>query len=359
MLDPGVDVGAALDEQLDHVHREKLRSRGVLKRSAPGWIEGIDIGAAVEQHADRAGIGERRDALQRAREVALSRIRLENQVHAFRTVLRQRHGQRHAAGAGGFEFGATAHQQLHAIGVGGQRRLNERRGFPGGIRGGIRFGAAIEQQLDQGDVARPARRNHQRRSRVIRLRVDIRAMSQQNAGLFDIGRGPHQRRRLGVIASIGVGALLQQLLQKRGVAIESGVHERRGSFRPARIEELGVLRHKLQERLAVAGAQRIHHRHGFGVQRRQIRLIGQRVGPLGALVDPGLDDSDLFRLQRPGGRHLRTEFVAGHAVIEDAVGAAARHHAAETRLKSGASAVESQAVHLLRGSVTANAVLPE
>ena len=97
----------------------------------------------------------------------------------------------------------------------------------------------------------------------------------------------------------------------------------------------------------------------MGFDRRQIGLVGESIGPLGSLVDPGLDDADLFRSQRAGWRHLQTVFGPGHPVVKEAVFAAARHDAAEAGLKDGASAVEPQAVHLLRRSVTTNTVLPE
>ena len=61
----------------------------------------------------------------------------------------------------------------------------------------------------------------------------------------------------------------------------------------------------------------------------------------------------------PGRRHLQSIFGPDKPVIEEAVIAAAWYDAAQIGLEDGASPVEPQAIHLVRGSVTANTVLAQ
>jgi len=72
------------------------------------------------------------------------------------------------------------------------------------------------------------------------------------------------------------------------------------------------------------------------------------------LVDPLFDDPDLFGAERASRRHSRTAVSPDQFAIELAVIAAAWQNRPDR-----ASAVKPQAVHLLRRSVTANAICLE
>jgi hypothetical protein len=47
--------------------------------------------------------------------------------------------------------------------------------------------------------------------------------------------------------------------------------------------------------------KRVHHGHRLGIQRRQFGFVGERVRPIGALIDPLFDRVDLFGAKRPVG----------------------------------------------------------
>jgi hypothetical protein len=140
--------------------------------------------------------------------------------------------------------------------------------------------------------------------------LTIRAMGQQHSSLLQIGCGPRQWRRVGVIARVRIRALLQQLLQRRRIGVENRVHERRRAIRPASIQQRGILLHRFQECLAVAVAQRVDERDGSGIGRRHFGFVGQRIRPLGALLDPSSDETDVLRSQRTGRGHLYAELAA-------------------------------------------------
>src|SRR4029453_14195577 len=76
------------------------------------------------------------------------------------------------------------------------------------------------------------------------------------------------------------------------------------------------------------------------------------------LIDPCFEGGDLFRAQRPSGRHLRSGRFAGQPEIEPAEVAVPRlDHQKGAPSHGGTAAVETEAVHLLYRPVTANAVL--
>jgi len=70
-----------------------------------------------------------------------------------------------------------------------------------------------------------------------------------------------------------------------------------------------------------------------------------------------LDDPDLFRVERAGGRHLQSVGASRYAVIEKAVIAAAGHHA--TAAEDHAFPVDPKSAALLGGPVATYAVLAE
>jgi hypothetical protein len=103
--------------------------------------------------------------------------------------------------------------------------------------------------------------------------------------------------------------------------------------------------------------QHIHEGHGFGVRRREIDFVGERIRPVGALLYPGFDGLDLLRTERAGGRHLQANIVPGYPVIQKAVFAATGNHT--TAAEDHASAIEAHTAALLRRSMAWHAVLPQ
>ena len=62
---PGVDVGAALDEQFDLVQGEEIGCGRVHERGATEGIDGVDVRAVIEQQADAVHVAQHRSARQR------------------------------------------------------------------------------------------------------------------------------------------------------------------------------------------------------------------------------------------------------------------------------------------------------
>ena len=235
-----VDVGAALDQQLDHVQRQQVGGGGVHQRRAAERIEGVDVGAVVEHDCGRRCASPKQPRL-RQRD-GVGGLCRDLRRPAGRGISQHRIGAAIASAVCAPAFGirAVVEQQFHARGIAGGGGFDQRRRFGVGMRVGIGIRAVIQQQLDGGSIAGTARRDHQRRSHVARNGVDVRAVLHQEAGFLEVGRGPHQRRRVGVVALVGIGALLQEPLERCGAGVEHGVHEGSRALRSARIEQLGI-----------------------------------------------------------------------------------------------------------------------
>src|SRR5262249_31601712 len=136
------------------------------------------------------------------------------------------------------------------------------------------------------------------------------------------------------------------------------IHEGRGTFRPPRIEELWILGDEFREQLIVTRTQRLNYRDCLGIHTRDVGFIGESIRPVSALLNPGFDEVDLLCKKRTGPRHVRGILARPiQSLIKEAILNAAGHDAPET--EDGAFPVEAQSAHLLRGSMTTDAVLPE
>ena len=171
-------------------------------------------------------------------------------------------------------------------------------------------------------------------------------MVQQQTGLFQVPRRPHQRRCVRVIVPVGVRAQLQQPGERRCIRVKDGVHERSGAFRPTRVEQRRIGAGSLEDGRQVTVAQRFHHRHSQRVCGRQVLFVGEGVRPFGALVNPVFDRCDLLWAQRACWGHLRPVLGSGHAVIDKAIRAAAGPHAPGEGLNYRTLAVQAQATLL-------------
>jgi hypothetical protein len=84
-------------------------------------------------------------------------------------------------------------------------------------------------------------------------------VTHQHPGLFHFGGRPHQRRSIGVIPLIGIGAQLQQAFQRGRIRVEHSVHEGRGTLGSARVEQLRVPGDEFHELRKIALVQRVDH----------------------------------------------------------------------------------------------------
>ena len=274
----------------------------------------------------------------------MSVICLEDAIDATGAMRGDGHGE--ACFTGHFGVGSVIEQHGDDLRIAGGEAFDERRRFILGTVIGIGFGTVIEQELHDGRSAGTPRGNHQRRAHVVGPGIYIRAVIEQKAGLLEVGRRPHQGGCVGVVALVGVGAHLEQARQCRHIGIEHGVHERRGAFGTAGVEQGRIGGGGFKKRRQVGSAEGIDHGDCFGIERRQVYFVGEGVGPFGSLIDPGFDGGNLFGTKRTGGRHLGAVFP-DQAVIDEAVAAAAGNDAAREGLHHGTSAIEPHAGTLL------------
>ncbi len=186
------------------------------------------------------------------------------------------------------------------------------------------------------------------------MRVRIGTGLEQRAGLFGSGLldREHERRDASQVGGVGIGALREQELYFVSGRIQRGLHQQREAVFIARAGQLWVglhgAAHGGEIPVANIGEQRNRARVGLPI------VPGRRLdGPLGALIEPILDDADLLRRERAGGRHLRL-VDAGDAAVDQAAVRASRHdgHLAAARDESGFALVEAEGRHLLGGAVT-------
>ena len=152
-----VDVCAALDQELHGIEGENVGAGRVHQRSPAQRIEGVHVGAAVENGANGFEIAETGHFGQRRlytssfpRSFCISRSK-----HLAQRI-DDRHGERRFAGRSWHR--RLAEEQFEACGIAGGRGFDERRGFHRGVIVGIRLCAAIQQQLDGGGIARAGAR---------------------------------------------------------------------------------------------------------------------------------------------------------------------------------------------------------
>jgi hypothetical protein len=228
----------------------------------------------------------------------------------------------------GLHLGAALHEELEGREIARGRGLEQRRGLHLRVVRGIGIGAVIEQQLDDGLAAGLARGDHERRAKVGGAGVDVRAVRDEQRGLVVVVRGPHQGGGVGVVVRVGIGAHLQQPVQRWSVGVEHRVHEGRRTFGAAFVQQCRLGRDGLEKVRQRIVAQHLHGCDGLGVEGRKIDFVGQRRRPHRALIDPVFEDGDLVGTQRLFGRHRRAELRVAYTVIHHAVGAVAGHNAA-------------------------------
>src|SRR5262249_25026538 len=92
------------------------------------------------------------------------------------------------------------------------------------------------------------------------------------------------------------------------------------------------------------------------------RVAGKRIRPFSAVIDPSLDDLNLFRPERPGRGHLWTELGAADLYVENAGAAVAgMDHAWSSRSAAQrvAASIEAQAGLVDVSAVAADTMLAE
>ena len=126
--------------------------------------------------------------LQRRRvHVLIGNLR-HDQVEAFRAIRGDGHREPHVGG--GFGVRAVLDQHLDDGGIAGRKRFEQRRRFGVGLGVRIGIGLVIEQEFHDRCGANSPCGNHQRRSQIVGLRVDVGAMVHQEPGLFEVPAPP-------------------------------------------------------------------------------------------------------------------------------------------------------------------------
>lgn len=188
---------------------------------------------------------------------------------------------------------------------------------------------------------------------------------EQQAHLGRVVHRPEEGGRAAVIAPVRVAAELEQRLQQPGVAVERGFHERRRAGCAARVDERGPRSQQVDGAAAppCVVARRAYpggKLQGQRVGRRQVRFVGELVGPVCAGVDPTAHRVYFLVGQHFFRRHLLAELRIDQAAIEAARLAVARaDDVADLALECAAASVETVAVALLVGPVALVAVLLE
>ena len=86
--------------------------------------------------------------------------------------------------------------------------------------------AVLEEQADDLVGRRVSRRGHQRRVAQARARVDVGPGCDQEPYLLDVAGAPEQRRRARLVRGLGVGTVVEQVSDGRGVSPQRGDHQR-------------------------------------------------------------------------------------------------------------------------------------
>ena len=228
-------------------------------------------------------------------------------------------------------------------------------GFPGG-----RVGAVVEQQLQRRHRANDAGADDERGAAILGPRVDVGAGVEEHLHLAHVRQRGHQRRHAGRVGGVGIGSRRQQPAHQRGVAVERGCHQRCSTEGAPQRRDARIAQEQRVDGAPIVASNRSHQPSRVGIDGERRCFSRHGVGPHRSLVNPALDDLDLLVAERPCRRHLRTERGADQAVKQTA---AARVAGTDVRLTSAAQGVrppiEPQAAELLRGTVTADAMLTE
>ncbi len=91
----------------------------------------------------------------------------------------------------------------------------------------------IEQQRHHVAVPANSGGDDERRPAVIRPGRDVGAVFDEQSGLFQIGHRPHERRGSRIVGDVRVGALIEERLHQRRIAVKHRRHERRRAAPPA------------------------------------------------------------------------------------------------------------------------------
>ena len=120
----GVHVGPAFNQQVHDVQRKGIGDRGVHQRRPAQRIEGIHIGAMIQQQPDGFDVANVSDVLQRQRVMAFVGNLRRQQVQACCAFRRDGHREPHVLG--GFGVRTVPQQQFHDCRVAGRKGFDQR-----------------------------------------------------------------------------------------------------------------------------------------------------------------------------------------------------------------------------------------
>ena len=220
--------------------------------------------------------------------------------------------------------------------------------------------SVVEQVRDDVEVSTDRARCQNGLSPIRGDGVDVSPMLDERARLLQVVHRPHQSGRPGVVGDVGIGARIEQFPHERRVTVEGSRHERRRAAGSAHSRQAGVAAHGVEKRRAMSCTERVEGAHRQLVERHRGCLAGRAVGPLGALINPALDDVDLGGREPAFERHLTPEPRADQAQVETAGFRGTRRDdrdgAADERVTTP---VQPVAVRLFLGTVALVAVLAE
>ena len=219
-------------------------------------------------------------------------------------------------------MGAFGEQELggfQAHAQGGEERRDAGEGP------GIGIGARFQKKLDDGRAGGLHGGQVKSRAAFHCLGIDVGALRKQQLQFGGVGDRPMQSGGFAIVMRIGIGPGGQQLAHHFQIAGIGGVHQRGGAGSVGRLRERFVGGQRLADGRQVLAVDGIEERLNLGVG----GLLLFAHGPIGAarhvgaLVDPGAQDADVFGRQRTGGRHLQAGVGTGQAQDQLALGAVA------------------------------------
>lgn len=175
-------------------------------------------------------------------------------------------------------------------------------------------------------------------------------------------RSRADQRRAVAFASLRWLGLAPRLRKRRRVfkiGVQRGVHEDRGSFRTALVEERRITFGGAKDGGEIAGAERPKGGEDFGTRWRRIWIVGGGIRPMGALIIEKLDERDFVGRQRSRGRHLGAVLTAQQTQEDHAVGAAAGHDATREGLERRTATIQAGTALLFSGAVALGAVFTQ
>ena len=207
LYEADTDVLQQREAALDRLANGSRRRRRHADRRRPGRPSGV--------------VSRRRFNRPRLGRTPGQRPSFPDELRTLETI-RAKECRGHAAGILGAD--AEFQKDTKHLGIIDARRFTQGRRV--GRVPGRRVGPVIEQQAQRRRGADNSARDHERRSPVVRSRVDISACIEQELHPVAIGRRPHEGGCACAVPRVGIGARSQKAFHQSGVAIQGRRHQR-------------------------------------------------------------------------------------------------------------------------------------